>query len=253
MLPVVCGIGKVAFAVVTNADRPCGLVRFDIDHGGAFHPKMWALRFTPLRPEDPARLRLLVLSRNLTRDRSWHIAATLDGVISKQPKAINRPVADFLRQLPDLATVGAPDGTKALVDELAEDIRRAEWSLPEPFESISFAINGLGGKPWRPEPCVRLGVVSPFCDDQTLSLLASLPSAEKPLFIGRSDELAQVSGATLDGFAREKLRIHEPDAQTVRTIFERFTKIGSATKLAMELRQAGIVTRTGLPANKGFI
>ena len=194
-------------ASVRPHSRLCSLlerivVEVAAPHGGAFHPKMWALRFTPLRPEDPARLRLLILSRNLTRDRSWDIAATLDGVISKQPKAINRPVADFLRKLPDLATVGAPDGTKTLVDELAEDIRRAEWSLPEPFESVSFAVNGLGGKPWRPEPCVRLGVVSPFCDDQTLSLLAGLPSAEKPIFIGRSDELAQVSGATLDGFAR---------------------------------------------------
>ncbi|MCA1791559.1 MAG: phospholipase D family protein [Thioalkalivibrio sp.] len=47
-----------------------------------------------------------------------------------------------------------------------------------------------------------MGVVSPFCDDQTLSMLARLASAEKPLFIGRSDELAQVSDATLDGFAR---------------------------------------------------
>lgn len=178
------------------------IVEVAAPQGGAFHPKMWALRFTPLRPEDPARLRLLILSRNLTRDRSWDIAATLDGVITKQPKAVNRPVADFLRQLPDLATVGAPDGTKALVDELAEDMRRAEWSLPEPFQSVSFAVNGLGGKPWRPEPCARLGVVSPFCDDQTLSMLAGLAGAEKPIFIGRSDELAQVPGATLDGFAR---------------------------------------------------
>ena len=194
-------------ASVRPHSRLCSLlerivVEVAAPHGGAFHPKMWAIRFTPLRPEDPARLRLLILSRNLTRDRSWDIAATLDGVISKQPKAINRPVADFLRQLPDLATVGAPDGTKALVDELAEDIRRAEWSLPEPFESVSFAVNGLGGKPWCPEPCVRLGVVSPFCDDQTLSLLADLPSSEKPIFIGRADELAQVSGDTLDRFAR---------------------------------------------------
>jgi hypothetical protein len=33
-------------------------------------------------------------------------------------------------------------------------------------------------------------------------MLTGLPSAEKPVFIGRSDELAQVSSATLDGFAR---------------------------------------------------
>jgi hypothetical protein len=170
--------------------------------GGAFHPKMWALRFTPLRPEDPARMRLLILSRNLTRDRSWDIAATFDGVITKQPKAINRPIADFLRQLPNLTTAGAPEGTETLVDALAEDIRRAEWSLPEPFQSVSFAISGFGGKPWRPERCVRLGVVSPFCDDKTLEMLAGLTSAEKPIFIGRSDELARVPATTLDHFAR---------------------------------------------------
>ncbi|RWI90156.1 phospholipase D family protein [Mesorhizobium sp.] len=194
-------------ASVRPHSRLCSLlerivVEVAAPQGGAFHPKMWALRFTPLRPEDPARLRLLILSRNLTHDRSWDIAATLDGVITKQPKAINRPTADFLRQLPTLATAGAPEGTKSLVDGLAEDVRRAEWSLPEPFESVSFAVNGLGGKPWRPERCVRLGVVSPFCDDQTLSMLAGLASAEKPIFIGRSDELAQVPGSTLDGFAR---------------------------------------------------
>lgn len=178
------------------------IVEVAAPQGGAFHPKMWALRFTPLRPEDPVRLRLLVLSRNLTRDRSWDIAATFDGEITKQPKAVNRPLSDFLRRLPGLATVGVPDGTKTLVDDLAEDIRRAEWSLPEPFQSISFAVNGLGGKPWHPEPCARLGVVSPFCDDQTLAMLASQASAEKPVFIGRSDELAQVPSATLDRFAR---------------------------------------------------
>ncbi len=168
---------------------------------GAFHPKMWALRFAPKQPEDPPRLRLLILSRNLTRDRSWDIALTLDGVVTKRPKAINRPLADFLRHLPDLATVGAPEGASALVGELAEDIRRTEWSLPEPFQSVSFAINGLGGKQWRPEPCVRMGVVSPFCDDQTMSLLAGLASAEKCMFIGRSDELAQVPSRTLDRFS----------------------------------------------------
>lgn len=170
--------------------------------GGAFHPKIWVLRYTPVRSEDPVRVRLIIMSRNMTRDRSWDIAATLDGVMTKQPKANNRPIADFLRALPALATASAPKNTKALVAQLAEDVRRAEWTLPEPFQGVSFAVNGLGGKTWRPKHCARLGVISPFCDDQTLSLLAGLASAEKPLFIGRSDELAQVSDATLENFAR---------------------------------------------------
>src|SRR5689334_13254981 len=36
--------------------------------GGAFHPKLWALRFKPVHSDQPTRLRLLVLSRNLTPD-----------------------------------------------------------------------------------------------------------------------------------------------------------------------------------------
>ncbi|MCW5686934.1 MAG: phospholipase D family protein [Pseudolabrys sp.] len=170
--------------------------------GGAFHPKIWALRFKPVRSDEPTRLRLLVLSRNLTRDRSWDIALTLDGVVARKPQALNRPLADLIRRLPDFATAGLPEGARDLTEEIAEDLRRTDWSLPEPFQSLAFAVNGLGGKQWRPEPCARLGVISPFCDDTALSMLADLAGAEKPVLIGRSDELALVPAATLGRFAR---------------------------------------------------
>lgn len=178
------------------------IVEVAAPNGGAFHPKIWALRFKPLRSEESTRLRLLVLSRNLTRDRSWDIALTLDGVVAKRPLALNRPLADLIRRLPDLATAGLPDGARDLTEEIAEDLRRTDWDLPELFQSVAFAVNGLGGKQWRPESCARLGVISPFCDDQTLSMLADLAGADKPVLIGRSDELASVPGATLDRFGR---------------------------------------------------
>jgi hypothetical protein len=171
-------------------------------NNGAFHPKMWALRVKPVRADDPVRLRFLVLSRNLTRDRSWDIALTLDGVVAKRPQALNRPLVEFIRRLPYLATAGLPDGARALAEEFAEDVRRTDWSLPDPFEDISFAVNGLGGKPWRPDPCVRLGVISPFCDDKALSMLADLAGASRPILIGRSDELALVPARTLERFSR---------------------------------------------------
>lgn len=170
--------------------------------GGAFHPKIWALRFKPVRSDEPTRLRLLVLSRNLTRDRSWDIALTLNGVVARRPQALNRPLADLIRRLPDFATAGLPEGARDLTEEIAEDLRRTDWSLPEPFQSLAFAVNGLSGKQWRPEPCARLGVISPFCDDTALSMLADLAGAEKPVLIGRSDELALVPAATLGRFAR---------------------------------------------------
>ncbi len=187
---------------------------------GAFHPKMWALRFTPLRPEEPRRLRLLILSRNLTRDRCWDLALTLDGDITNQPKAINRPLADFVRALPGLATGGTPDGSRALVDELAEDLRRVEWSLPDPFQDVAFAVNGLDGRVWRPEACDRLGIISPFCDDETLKMLAALSRAEAPMLIGRSEELARLDGATLDAFDRVEVLADSATAEDGEEIEE---------------------------------
>ena len=93
-----------------------------------------------------------MLSRNLTRDRSWDIALTLDGMVAKRPQALNRPLVDFIRRLPDLATAGLPDGAPALAEEFADDMRRTDWSLPDPFEGVSFAVNGLGGKPGAQNP-----------------------------------------------------------------------------------------------------
>ena len=57
------------------------VVEVKAPRGGAFHPKFWILRFVPGddESENPPILRVLVLSRNLTFDRSWDICLTLEG------------------------------------------------------------------------------------------------------------------------------------------------------------------------------
>jgi hypothetical protein len=169
---------------------------------GAFHPKIWVLRFRPMRPEDRALIRLLVMSRNLTHDRSWDISLRLDGAITGRSRSLNRPIVDFVKRLPRLAVSGISQDARQLTNQLAEDLRYADWEVPEPFESVAFAVNGLGGRVWKPAPCRKLGVISPFCDDAALQMLALLPSDEKPILIGRSDELAAISKVTLARFER---------------------------------------------------
>jgi hypothetical protein len=39
----------------------------------------------------------------------------------------------------------------------------------------------------------------------------------------------------------------------VRTIFERFVVLRSATKLAQELRQQSVLSKTGAPIDKGYL
>ena len=167
---------------------------------GSFHPKIWALRFKPLDEEGDDLLRVLVLSRNLTRDRSWDIAVRLDGRRTRQPKAQNRPLYALLSALPDLAVSPVPDEQRALTMELAEDMRFAEWALPDACEKFEFAVNGLGGRPWQPPECTRIGVVSPFCDDAALSMLAGKARRSAEVLISRPDQLASIAAETLDDF-----------------------------------------------------
>ena len=203
-LLVFCEVGRIQ-AETTPQSRLCSLLETMIveaaaPRGGAFHPKLWVLRFKPEQDDGPVRMRLMVLSRNLTRDRSWDMALTLDGVVGNRPHAVNRPLADLLKRLPDLAEA-PPDGALDLVADLAEDVRRTDWDLPEGFDSVEFAVNGLGGRLWQPDGCARLGIVSPFCDEEALALLSKV-SRQKPVLISRSEELLALPAGTLDAFSQ---------------------------------------------------
>jgi site-specific DNA recombinase len=50
-----------------------------------------------------------------------------------------------------------------------------------------------------------------------------------------------------------KLVVHEAEAAIVRSIFERFVRIGSATVLARELRAEGVRTKRGKLVDKGYL
>jgi hypothetical protein rflaF_15634 len=62
----------------------------------SFHPKFWLLRY--INDEEDVLYRVVVLSRNLTFDRSWDISFYMDGTIDGENDK-NMPIADFLKYL----------------------------------------------------------------------------------------------------------------------------------------------------------
>lgn len=199
-LAVYCDVGHIQ-AQTQPQSRLCSLlermiIEVSAPQGGAFHPKIWVLRFKPQRGTGVGKMRLLVLSRNLTRDRSWDISLCLDGDITRRVVPGNKPIVDLLQLLPQIAVQPASEHVTALTVDIAADLNRAAWVLPEHFDSLSLAVNGIGSDVWSPSPCTRMGVISPFCDDTTLIRLAKL-SREKAQLVGRSDELAACSADTL--------------------------------------------------------
>lgn len=122
-------------------------------HGSAkfptFHPKFWLIRYK--NNNGDLKYRIIVLSRNLTFDRSWDITYYLEGHVTKEPSDKNEPVCDFLRymlsQLPgdENGRVKAK-GIRALIKELPNVVFETEEKAFYDYEFIPNGVrNSAGG------------------------------------------------------------------------------------------------------------
>src|ERR1700674_5692940 len=97
----------------------------------------------------------------------------------------------------------------------------------------------------------------------TLNILLSFAQFEREVIGERiRDKFAasRKKGMWMGGFVplgyrveNRKLIIDKEAAATVRMIFERFLKVGSATLVARALVAEGVATRRGKPIDKGFL
>jgi len=172
--------------------------------GGVFHPKVWAVRYK--HEGGSAHIRFLCLSRNLTFDRSWDLALTLDGEVIDRDRAFgeNNALGEFFAALPALATKKRkmPDASRTLVTELAEQLRKVKWNLPDGVESLKFWPLGLSNRrqwPFEEVSSRPVLVVSPFLKDRTLERIAE--NRDPAVLISRPDELARLKPKTLAAFA----------------------------------------------------
>ena len=97
----------------------------------------------------------------------------------------------------------------------------------------------------------------------TLNILLSFAQFEREVIGERIRDKFAASrkrGMWMGGWARlgyevrdRKLVIVEDEAATVRMIFERFTKVGSATRLVAELTRQSLVNKRGKPIDKSLL
>jgi len=150
------------------------VVEVDPGTGGVFHPKVWLLRFESEARE--VRYRLLVASRNLTFDRSWDTLVALEGPLTDRQKAYarNHPIGDFVAALPKLATRRpVAERIVRMAHQMADEVRRVDFQVPEPFAECGFWAGGIEGSKWPfPDRRDRTHVISPFLTGSTLERLA---------------------------------------------------------------------------------
>ncbi len=176
--------------------------------GGAFHPKVWVLRFVS---EDGALLiRVAVLSRNLTFDRSWDIALSTEASpMPRQRSAKTRPLAEFVRGLPELCAESPTPFVLDKIRALADEASRTRFPAPDGFfeDPVAFHVLGMDrgrskGKPWQPMSGGNdILAVAPFIGSTTLNTVAGIGVGERTV-VSTREQLDRLADHVLANWSR---------------------------------------------------
>ena len=93
---------KVTPLYILLEDMVFQVTRYNSAKTSSFHPKFWLLRYT--NENNDVLYRVIVLSRNLTFDRSWDISFTMDGYKLDKKTDKTAPLINFIDYLIDFTT-----------------------------------------------------------------------------------------------------------------------------------------------------
>ena len=214
---------KMVFSVKTAKRR--GSAKFP-----AFHPKFWLIRYKNKNGE--LMYRIIVLSRNLTFDRSWDVTYYLDGHITKDSSDKNEPVCDFLRylltQLPgDENGREKAKNIRALIKELPRVAFETEEKMFYDYEFIPNGVkNSVAGGFYSfdktdlfQDTFHEILIISPFLSGDTIKDFndrnkGSLIKDARYMLITREMSLARLKPRDVSNFVIYTMRDQVIDGET---------------------------------------
>ncbi|AEI65608.1 phospholipase D family protein [Corallococcus macrosporus] len=187
-----------------------GFVRPVVLASGAFHPKVWVLRFrareSPEMHGAPDRFRLICSSRNLTDSKCWELGAMLEGTLGAIPLAdsLGSDAAAFVRQLHK-----GDDAPSPSVRELVEVLPRVRFEV-EGTARLRWQWPGVArARPLKdelPEAPSRALVLSPFL---RAPLVTRLAQADHLTLVSTQRELDALPEATHTALKRHAVYVLE--------------------------------------------
>lgn len=159
----------------------------------SFHPKVWVLKYGSKKDAGKCLYKVIVLSRNLTFDRSWDVAVAIDGELTSEEHMENKPVQDFLNYVAGFA---ASKQKKKEIRALAKEIMQVEFKIDRK-EFNEFSFHPLGIQSYLKdtvnlfeEGFQSMFVISPFLSKSTVSLLKEKKSTNSEItLVSRKAEL----------------------------------------------------------------
>lgn len=172
----------------------------------SFHPKFWLVKYE--NEEGEALYRCLVLSRNLTFDRSWDVAVGIEGKYVKG-NGKTKPLHDFLQSLTKLAKRDSIDRNKRKeLLNLAEEILNVNFELKQK-EFTDFSFHPVGIENYSIEDTSlfnnynELFIISPFLSNGIIKKLNDIALSNpyhNNTLITRKSEIAKLKPSSVTNF-----------------------------------------------------
>lgn len=167
----------------------------------SFHPKFWLISY--VNDNGLKKYRVIVLSRNLTFDRSWDVAITLDGKKCDEITDKNKPVKDFLSFLSDdIRSKHIGKNKIKKIQELISELDFIQFKTEDKgFDDFDFIPLGIGDYSIKDYPLFgkeqyyELLVMSPFLSKETIKDLNRRwrKSDVRPLLFTRKESISGYS------------------------------------------------------------
>ena len=173
----------------------------------SFHPKTWLVRYCNQKRQPL--YRLLVLSRNLTFDRSWDIAVCLEGKPAETDEDAasaakqNIPLMAFVEYLRDKIENRRK---RSQISKILKELAYVQFDTKDP-NYLSFSFHPLGIPEYATQPdrlfetYKDLLVISPFISKGKVEELSELALSNSiRTLITRRSEIPKLSQELLDAF-----------------------------------------------------
>lgn len=179
-IAIFCNSGKIKVPAKYNAIYSLleGSV-FSVQQEGSFHPKLWAIQEKDNNGN--RRIKLVVLSRNLTFNDNLDIVVTLTGNVTKKEKKSPKykPIVDLLQWTAKSAIKDKNETIKNKIKSLCEYICHVDkFNVSDPFDDYEFYVFNpkLMSDNKRENVLAKMQgnnmiVFSPFISEKTLNSL----------------------------------------------------------------------------------
>ncbi|WP_444685427.1 phospholipase D family protein [Alkalicoccus luteus] len=167
----------------------------------SFHPKIWLIKYE--NSDNHFLYRLLVLTRNLTFDRSWDLALAVEGEMYEEVSDKNQPLIDFIKFLTPYTM---SKEKKEHIDKIINELPYIHFDsgnkyIPD-FEFHPLGIEGYDSeKSGIFEDYHEKIVISPFISKEVINELGNKSlSSSKKVLITRRLELQKLTKEILKIF-----------------------------------------------------